>query len=135
MNCIFCDILYGAAPAETIYDGISTLGIVPLNPVTEGHVLFMPRKHVRDAAENPAVTAAVMQDAAWYTQRKREQAQSAGHEPSSFNIITSIGRSATQSIFHLHFHVVPRTENDGLALPWHNGGTGTTARRTQPHER
>jgi histidine triad (HIT) family protein len=37
------------------------------------------------------------------------------------NLITSAGREATQSVFHLHLHVVPRRENDRLALPWHSG--------------
>lgn len=122
MNCIFCDILYGVAPAKIVYDGISTLGIVPLNPVTKGHVIFMPRKHVRDASESPALTASVMEDVAQYIQRLRERSDTPANSP-DFNIITSIGPAATQSVFHLHVHVVPRKDNDKLALPWHSGKT------------
>lgn len=119
-NCVFCEILYGNQPAQIVYDGIATLGIVPLNPVVEGHVIFMPRKHVRDASESPAVTAAVMQDAAEYIQHLRRRADTPANSP-DFNIITSIGPSATQSVYHLHVHVVPRANNDKLALPWHSG--------------
>lgn len=122
MNCIFCDILYGAAPATTVYDGISSLGIVPLNPIVKGHVIFMPRKHVRDASENPAVAAALMADAAQYIQHLRQRGDTPANGP-DFNIITSIGPAATQSVFHLHLHLVPRKNNDGLALPWHSGKT------------
>lgn len=118
MNCIFCEILYGTAPAEIVYDGISTLGIVPLNPVTEGHVIFIPRKHVRDASSEPAVTASVMEDASQYIQHLKYRD---GKDSTDFNLITSIGPIATQSVFHLHIHVVPRRVNDGLALPWHSG--------------
>lgn len=121
MNCIFCEILYESSPATVVYDGISTLGIVPLNPVTEGHVIFLPRKHVRDASTEPAVTAAVMRDVAEYIQHIRRRPDSAGANAPDFNIITSIGPDATQSVFHLHVHLVPRTANDGLALPWHSG--------------
>ncbi|WBL18494.1 HIT family protein [Citricoccus sp. NR2] len=118
MNCIFCEILYGTEPHQTVWNGISTLGIVPLSPVTEGHVIFMPRKHVRDAAEDPSVTAEVMHDASTYIAHARSQGILG-----DANIITSIGPAATQSVFHLHVHVVPRQENDGLALPWYSGKT------------
>jgi histidine triad (HIT) family protein len=125
MNCVFCEILYGNQPAQIVYDGIVTLGIVPLNPVTEGHVIFMPRKHVRDASEEPSVAAAVMGDATQYIQHLRRRSDSGPNSP-DFNIITSIEPAATQSVFHLHLHVVPRTVNDALALPWHSGKTGRT---------
>ena len=42
------------------------------------------------------------------------------------NLITSRGRAATQSVFHLHLHLVPRADNDGLALPWHSGKKKTS---------
>lgn len=112
MNCVFCEILYGKAEAKTVFDGISTLGIVPLNPVTPGHVIFMPRKHVRDFAEDASVSAAVMSDVAMYSARRHPS------EREDFNIITSSGPSATQSVYHLHVHYVPRKTNDGLYLPW-----------------
>ena len=40
------------------------------------------------------------------------------------NLITSKGRPATQSVFHLHLHLVPRKVDDGLALPWYSGKHG-----------
>lgn len=121
-SCVFCEILYGSEPAKVVYDGISTLGIVPLNPVTEGHVIFIPRKHVRDATTDPDVTGQTMSDAAEFVRiASRTPARDGMYE--SVNFITSVGRPATQSVFHLHIHVVPRTENDGLALPWYSGKT------------
>jgi histidine triad (HIT) family protein len=80
----------------------------PLNPVTPGHLLVVPGEHVRDAAVAPATAAAVMQQAALIVQRSGEDA----------NIITSCGAAATQTVPHLHVHVVPRREGDGLSLPW-----------------
>lgn len=47
------------------------------------------------------------------------------------NLITSRGAAATQSVFHLHLHLVPRTEGDGLALPWRDAG-GSEVGQDQP---
>lgn len=81
--------------------------IRPLNPIVDGHVLVLPVQYVRDAAEDPDVTAAVMRHVAAMCHRERPM-----------NIITSIGAAATQSVFHLHVHLVPRAFGDGLMLPW-----------------
>ncbi|MFH8858317.1 HIT family protein [Streptomyces rochei] len=72
-----------------------------------GHVLVLPRIHVEDAGTDREVTAGVMRRVADLT---------AGH--SAVNLITSKGEAATQSVFHLHIHVVPRREGDRLPLPW-----------------
>lgn len=79
--------------------------IEPINPVTEGHVLAVPREHVADALADPEVAGRVMEVAAWFA---------AGE----CNLITSVGPLATQTVKHLHLHIVPRREGDGLALPW-----------------
>lgn len=104
-DCVFCRIIEGAAPAEIVVRWSDATCFVPLNPVTDGHVLVVPNYHVRDAVENPLVTAITMGRAAEY----------AGY---SCNLITSVGHHATQTVFHLHIHVVPRRPNDGLLLPW-----------------
>jgi histidine triad (HIT) family protein len=104
--CVFCDRIqageYDVEPRRGCYV------FPPLNPVTPGHLLVVPGEHVRDAAAAPATAAAVMHQAALIVQRAGGNA----------NIITSIGPAATQTVMHLHVHVVPRREGDGLALPW-----------------
>lgn len=111
-GCVFCQIVAGNSPATVVESWPDALAIVPLGPVTEGHVLVIPRAHVRDFVEDPVVTAATMARAAQLAQT---------YDIAPANLITSAGREATQSIFHLHVHVVPRRENDGLALPWYSG--------------
>lgn len=106
-SCVFCEIAAGTAPATVVRDWGDVLAIVPLGPVTEGHVLVIPRAHVADAGEDPEVSARTMACAA----------ELMGELPAA-NIITSRGAVATQSVFHLHLHVVPRRAGDGLALPW-----------------
>lgn len=104
-DCPFCEIIIGRAPATIVAESTACLVIVPLNPVVDGHVLVMPRAHVIDAIEDPWTTAQVMRYAAMLA-----------HRPC--NIITSAGAEATQTIDHLHVHIVPRRAGDGLALPW-----------------
>lgn len=105
-GCVFCRIV-AAGGYDDEYDGI--VDFEPLNPVTPGHRLVVPKVHVADALQDPVVTAAAMAYAA-------NLAKAAGLVPC--NIMTSVGREATQSVFHLHIHIVPRSAGDGLMLPW-----------------
>jgi histidine triad (HIT) family protein len=111
--CVFCEIVAGRAPAQIVEEWDDALAIVPLNPVVEGHTLVIPRDHVQDFVTDPDVSALAMHRAA-------ELVSGMG----SYNLITSKGRPATQSVFHLHLHLVPRAANDGLALPWYSGRKG-----------
>lgn len=116
-GCVFCAIVAGTAPATVVREWPDAMAFIPLNPVTAGHVLVVPRVHVADFAEDPEVSAAVM----------RRAAVLAGTRPDvDLNLITSKGRAATQSVFHLHLHLVPRRPNDGLALPWYSGRRKTS---------
>lgn len=107
MTCIFCQIIARTAPSTIVQEWDDALAIVPLGPVVDGHVLVIPKTHVRDAAENPLVSAAAMKRAA-------ELAASTG----PCNIIANVGKEAGQTVFHLHVHVVPRKAGDGLRMPW-----------------
>ncbi|MFE9247079.1 HIT family protein [Nocardiopsis sp. NPDC006938] len=108
MDCIFCRIAAGTAPAEIVREWDDALAIRPRSGgCTDGHVMVIPRTHVQDAGEDPAVTGATMVRAAELMA-----------EMDAANIITSKGVDATQSVFHLHVHVVPRASGDELPLPW-----------------
>lgn len=105
--CVFCEIIAGRSPADIVMCGPDTIAFRPLSPVNGGHLLVVPRDHVPSAIENVETTLATMRSAT---------ALAAACD--SANIITSIGVAATQSIFHLHIHVIPRVMNDGLMVPW-----------------
>lgn len=108
-DCVFCNTSKIASEIEQHFaaDGSNVWVFEPLGPVVPGHMLVVPEVHVADATEDPYVTAMTMGVAAKVAQRHR-----------SANIITSIGTPATQSVFHLHLHVIPRVNGDGLRLPW-----------------
>lgn len=117
MSCPFCAIIAGDAPATIVQRWPDAIAFVPLGPVTEGHTLVVPHRHVVDAIEDSVITAVTMACAA----------ELAARWPSS-NILTSVGAPAKQSVWHLHIHVIPRAEADGLMVPW-----GTTGNPHDPH--
>lgn len=105
--CPFCLIVEGLAPCELVAHWPNVWAITPLDPVTPGHVLFIPTVHVTDFAEDPAVSSSVMFRVAQWAQGR-----------GACNLLTSLGADASQSVFHLHLHYVPRRPGDGLMLPW-----------------
>lgn len=113
-DCVFCEIVAGNSPATIVCSYPDTIIIVPLLPVVEGHLLAIPKTHVKDALTSPLITGLTMMDAAVWAD-------------GPCNLITSVGKEATQSVFHLHIHIVPRAKNDGLALPWYSGKSKPTS--------
>ena len=109
LTCVFCAIAAGEAPATVIrrWDARDVFAIRPLVGVNDGHVLVIPTAHVADAGVDPEVSARTMACAA---ELMAEHADA--------NIITSKGSHGTQTVFHLHIHVVPREQDDELPLPW-----------------
>lgn len=89
--------------------------VEPLFPVTQGHMMVIPREHFRDATANPNLAAR-----AFYVAATALRDGMFDVEHGDANIITSIGRHATQTVMHFHLHIVPRRADDGLALPWTN---------------
>lgn len=122
--CPFCAIVRHEAPAAMVFEGSGFVCFAPLGPHAPGHVLFVPREHVEDATVNVAITADVMMAAATY----------AAGLPAS-NILTSSGKDATQSVRHLHVHVIPRSKRDGLPSdwPWMRPHEGADADSTTTH--
>ena len=103
--CVFCDPKQIKSQITYIDD---CMIFTPLNPVVEGHLLVVPVKHVSDFTADLYVTAKVVAVASTL-------AHNIGGD---FNIISSKGSLATQTINHLHFHLIPRRPNDNLKLPW-----------------
>lgn len=119
--CPFCEINLGRAPATFVHEWSDTIAITPLGPVVDGHTLVIPKTHVTDFAEDPDVTAATARRAAQLC-RDLDLVHA--------NLITSRGVHATQSVTHLHLHLVPRAEGDGLALPWYSGKRSRSQKTT-----
>lgn len=107
--CVFChpELLDHPVEVQSYYP-ITVMRTKPRDPVTDGHTLFFGYQHLEDAGHDPVVTGMIMREASGYARKMHQY----------YNIITSAGEPATQSVWHLHIHVVPRREGDGLHLPW-----------------
>lgn len=105
-DCVFCDREKIKTPI--VLESEKVIIFEPLNPVVKGHLLVVPKKHVADFTEDQETFLEVAMVASL-------SAQELGGD---YNLITSKGKNATQSVFHLHVHLIPRRENDGLKLPW-----------------
>jgi histidine triad (HIT) family protein len=103
--CVFCEILEGKAPAKIEHEWPDAIAIHTIKPKVEGHLLVIPRKHVQDANEDPETAARVMRRAA-------EIAKPPSH------IHTNLGGAAAQTVFHLHYHIIPRVPNQEVRLSW-----------------
>lgn len=107
-KCVFCQLIRDGRYDQKLSSPDSVIVFEPLDPVVPGHLLAVPVWHVRDAAHDAGVAALTMRKASVVVKMLGISA----------NIITSIGAAATQSIYHLHLHIVPRVEGDGITLPW-----------------
>lgn len=106
--CPFCEIVADRAPARIVRRWPDALALHPLNPVTTGHLLVIPVRHVATAACDPQLSGRVASYAAALVAEARWQA----------NLIANVGPEASATVPHLHWHIVPRRRGDGLALPW-----------------
>ena len=107
-DCPFCAIVAGTAPARVVYHYLDAWVIEPLNPVVEGHLLVISCMHADDFTTDRRLTGRVM----------RHASVEANVRGGDWNLITSKGAAATQSVGHFHVHLVPRREGDQLKLPW-----------------
>lgn len=109
-DCIFCRIVAGTAAASIVYDDALTMAFLDMRQSSRGHVLVVPKSHVRDIlAMDDATGAAIMSTVA-----RVARAVHTAFAPDGMNIFQSNGEAAGQEVFHLHVHVLPRHSGDGL---------------------
>jgi histidine triad (HIT) family protein len=114
-NCIFCAIAAERVPASVIYENADAVAFMDIRPITEGHVLVIPRKHCRNLLDFDDSCARGVMHAARVVARALRVALNAD----GMNLFQSSERAAGQDVFHFHFHLVPRFQGDGLMSRWH----------------
>ena len=108
MNCLFCRIARGEIPAEIVWRTEGALAFLDHRPLFPGHVLLIPDTHVETLADMPAENLG-----AFFTvvQRMEKAVVAAMAAEGSF---VAMNNHVSQSVPHLHIHIVPRRKGDGL---------------------
>ena len=107
--CIFCKIVNGEIPNNTVHENEDFLAFHDLYPKAPVHVLIIPKKHVENFQSVEGETMAKM------TPFIQEVAQKLGLDITGYRLITNNGEDGGQEIFHLHFHML-----GGGKLAWQN---------------
>jgi histidine triad (HIT) family protein len=110
---VFCEIVAGTGPAIRVYEDNDYLGFLDIRPFTIGHTLVVPKRHSVDLRDTPAETLAGM---IAIGQRIAQATRVSELGASGNNIAINDGKSAMQTVFHIHLHVIPRRDGDKISV-------------------
>jgi histidine triad (HIT) family protein len=110
MTCIFCKIAAGEIPSEKIIENDAAFAFLDIKPLARGHVLVIPKRHYGRFTEMGPEDAAKMMELTQHVARRQER----GLGAQGATIAINDGRAAGQEVMHVHVHVVPRLETDGV---------------------
>ncbi|HJU56222.1 MAG TPA: histidine triad nucleotide-binding protein [Pyrinomonadaceae bacterium] len=113
MDCLFCRIVAGEVPADTVYQDERSLAFRDINPQSPVHVLVIPRDHIESLDEATRNEEALLGHLLRVAARV---ANDQGLSESGYRTVINTGAGAGQSVFHLHLHVI-----GGRALTWPPG--------------
>jgi histidine triad (HIT) family protein len=108
MDCIFCDIIGGKSEAEILYEDENIISFLDIRPVNYGHTLVIPKKHFDDFLSVPPEDMNRLINGLQFVSAAVKKSINAD----GFNIVVNNGKAAGQTVFHFHFHIIPRFAND-----------------------
>lgn len=113
-DCIFCKLANGIFPTSAVYEDDTFKAILDIAPAAKGHVLILPKNHCDDLLSiTPEAAAKALEVASRIANAQKKALGCDG-----INLLQNTGAAAGQSVFHLHIHLIPRYENDGVNIPW-----------------
>jgi histidine triad (HIT) family protein len=104
-DCLFCRIVAGEIPSETVYETPTTVAFKDINPAAPLHVLVVPRRHIDDASVVTADDGPVLADMLMAARAVAEEAGLAVPER-GYRLVFNVGPDAMNSIPHLHLHLL-----------------------------
>ena len=114
---IFDRIIDGEIPCHRIYEDDHVLAFLDIGPLSDGHTLVIPKERVASLHELSDAAAAALGRVLPRLCRAVLEATGA----TDYNVLQNNGAAAHQAVFHVHFHIIPRFADAGLALEWRAG--------------
>ena len=112
MDCIFCKIIAGEIPAVKVLDEELVLAFMDINPSSRGHMLVVPKKHAENIFEiSESDLAAMIKVVKRCATAAKEALKAEG-----VTVLQLNGKASDQIVPHLHIHIIPRWEDDGLSI-------------------
>jgi histidine triad (HIT) family protein len=113
MNCIFCDIVNKKEKAEILFENNNIISFLDIRPINFGHALVIPKNHYENFLSVPAKILCELIETTQSLSRYIKE----GLDADGFNIIVNNGAAAGQTVYHFHFHIIPRFEKDFKFTP------------------
>ena len=113
-NCIFCKIANGEIPSKTVYEDDDFRVILDLGPASKGHALILPKDHYNDLYEltdDLTGKAFILAKKISILLKKKLNCE-------GLNLVQNNGRTAGQTVFHFHIHIIPRYNDDQQKIGW-----------------
>ncbi len=114
MDCLFCKIVKKEIPARVVYNDDSTLAFLDINPANPGHILVVPKKHhesIMDADDESLEKAVLV--VRELSKKVKEELKAEG-----INVLQNNGKFAGQLVPHVHFHIIPRFQDDMVIISY-----------------
>ena len=109
-TCIFCKIAKGEIPSKKVIEGSQTFVFLDINPISQGHVLIVPKRHSEDIVD---LNAEEWVEVGRWT-KQIGNAMRKGLKADGFSLLQRNGKAAGQEVAHVHFHLIPRFHGDEL---------------------
>lgn len=116
-HCLFCKIVAGSIPSYKLFEDGHVLSFLDIGPLSRGHLLIIPKQHAVTLDELDEASAMACAAAA----RRLGKVVCDATGVKDWNLLQNNGKLAGQVVMHVHFHVIPRREGDGLGFRWPAG--------------
>lgn len=116
-ECVFCKIVAGEIPCYKVHEDEQVLAFLDVGPLSEGHVLVIPKAHYTTLDEMPGELAAAC--VRIMPRLSRGICEATGTW--AWNVLQNNGRKAHQVVDHVHFHIIPKRGGTGLGITWPSG--------------